>query len=90
MFKIKHKSTKAIAFLIFGLLFVSFFSSANIFNPPNEQGEDIVELDGLYDPDQSVNDEDVDKIDEPTFLDYYDEEKTETTYDRNAIDWKPV
>jgi len=57
----KNKSKQTISLIFFGLLIISFFSSA------------IIVINEQYNE-----------------LDFYGEEKPESTYDRNAFEWKPV
>jgi len=86
----KHKSTKTISLIILGLLVISFFSSAITFNPFAEQSGDIIESDGNFDSDQSSIDEEFEKIEQINILDFYGEENPESTYDRNAFEWRPI
>ena len=90
MFRKKNKSTKAISLILFGLLFISVFSSAVTFNPIDDQSEDIIELEGNFDSDQSSIDEEFEKNEQVNILEFYDEENTESNYDRNAIEWRPI
>ncbi len=86
----KNKSTQAISLIFLGLLIISFFSSAITFNPFDEQSEDIIELDGNFDSDQSSIDEEFVINEQYNELDFYGEENPESTYDRNVFEWKPV
>jgi V8-like Glu-specific endopeptidase len=90
MFIKKNKSIKAISLIFFGLLFISFFSSALTFNPIDEQNDDIIELDDNYDSDQSSIDEEFADNEQLNNLNFYGEEKTESNYDRNAFEWRPI
>ena len=90
MFIKKNKSTKVITFVFFGLLFISFFSGAINLTTFSESSEDILERDDNFDSDQSSNNEEFENIEQIDNLNYYGEEKPESNYDRNAIEWQPV
>ena len=89
MFIKKNKSTKAITLIIFGLFFISFFSGAINLTSFGEQSEEILEFDDDFDSDQSSNNEEFENIEQIDNLNYYGEEKPESNYDRNAIEWQP-
>ena len=90
MFIKKNKSTKAITLIIFGLFFISFFSGAINLTSFGEQSEEILEFDDDFDSDQSSIDEEFENIEQINNLNFYGEENTESNYDRNAFEWKPI
>jgi len=90
MLKKKNKLTKALSSILFGILFISLFSSTVTFNAFDEQSEDVIELDGNFDSDQSSIDEEFEKNEQVNILEFYDEENTESHYDRNAFEWRPI
>ena len=91
MFKMKKKTIKISALLIFGLLFLSNIYGVIGTNPSESSNAIEADTEELIDTEVPIYDDNPNVVSGIESIDFTGEEVTEpSTYDRNAIEWRPI